>query len=156
MKEISLFLFIFCILILSTDNSSFSETGSINIEKSSYEKSDIISIWGHISEISQNLAFITIKDSDGNNIWTEKIPIDEEGNFSTFIIAGMHGWTKSGTYEVLLESSEVIDSAVFFYDSGPQVNPPSVIDEFYVSQEDLILTFTIAIVIVIGIFIYCI
>ena len=55
---------------------------------------------------------------------------------------------------MVLEAGEIISTKTFFYDSGPQVNPPSVIDEYYISQEDLILTFTIASVAVIGIFVY--
>jgi molecular chaperone DnaJ len=154
LKEISLFLLVFCIIILSTDNFSFSEANNINLDENSYKKSDVISISGIISDPSQNAGFITIKDSNGNNVWNEKILIDDDGNFSISVIAGTPGWIKSGTYEVLLESGKVIDSATFFYDSGPQVNPPSVIDEFYVSHEDLILIFAIAITIVIGIFVY--
>ena len=80
--------------------------------------------------------------------------VDEEGNFSTLVIAGMNGWLTSGTYEILLESGEVIDIATFFYDSGSQVNPPSVVEGFYISQEDLIITFAICIIVVVGIFVY--
>ena len=53
-----------------------------------------------------------------------------------------------------MESGEVIDIATFFYDSGSQVNPPSVVEEFYISQEDLIITFAICIIVVVGIFVY--
>ena len=154
MERISICGCILCFLILPFAGFSYSEDANINIDQSLYKKSDIISIWGFVPNSPQNLVFVTIKDSNENIVWTEKINVDENGNFTTLIIAGTHGWMSSGTYEILLESGEIIDSVSFFYDSGIQVNPPSAIDEFYVSQEDLILTFVIASVIVIGIFVY--
>ena len=154
MKEIHLVSFVFLILIFSGTSLAFSENMSINIDNSFYKKSDIISVWGLAPDVSQNLVLITIKNPNGEIVWTEKILVDEEGNFSTLVIAGMNGWLTSGTYEILLESGEVIDIATFFYDSGSQVNPPSVVEEFYISQEDLIITFTICIIVVVGIFVY--
>ena len=154
MKEIHLVSFVFLILIFSGTSLAFSENMSIKIDNSFYKKSDIISVWGLAPDVSQNLVFITIKNPSGEIVWTEKILVDEEGNFSTLVIAGMNGWLTSGTYEILLESGEVIDIATFFYDSGSQVNPPSVVEEFYISQEDLIITFTICIIVVVGIFVY--
>ena len=154
MKEIHLVSFVFLILIFSGTSLAFSENMSINIDNSFYKKSDIISVWGLAPGVSQNLDFITIKAPSGEIVWTEKILVDEEGNFSTLVIAGMNGWLTSGTYEILLESGEVIDIATFFYDSGSQVNPPSVVEEFYISQEDLIITFAICIIVVVGIFVY--
>ena len=142
------------ILIFSGFNFVFSENASINIDNDLYKKSDIISVWGIAPDTSQKLAFITIKDSDGEIVWTEKILVEDEGTFSTLVIAGMNGWLKSGTYEISLESGKVIDSVTFFYDSGQQVNPPSVVEEFYVTQEDLILIFTICIIVVSGIFVF--
>jgi len=146
--------FLFLVVFLSGVNFSFSENISINIDNNFYKKTDIISIWGTAPNVSQNLIFITIKDSGGEIVWTEKILVEDEGTFSTLVIAGMNNWPKSGTYEILLESGEVIDSVTFFYDSGQQVNPPSVVEEFYITQEDLILTFTICIIVVSGIFVY--
>ena len=154
MKEICLFGFILGILILSSLGLSFSEQLNINIDNTSYKKSDIISIWGSVLYTPQNLVFVTIKNFDGDMVWTEKILVDEGGNFSTLVIAGINGWSKSGTYEILLESGNMIESITFFYESGPQVNPPSAVNDFYISQEDLILTFVIATAVVAGIFVY--
>ena len=70
------------------------------------------------------------------------------------IIAGIGGWQKSGNYLVIAESGDDVANAKFFYDSGAQVNPPSAVSDYYVSAEDLYFTFAIAIIIVIGIFIY--
>ena len=98
--------------------------------------------------------FISIKDSNGNTVWTEKLSLDEKGEFSTLVIAGISNWEVSGNYDVVLESGKIVETKEFFYDSGPKVNPPSVVDEYYISQEDLILTFVIASIAVAGIFVY--
>ena len=144
-----------CLLFsMTVIENSFAENSTINIDNTFYEKSDIISIWGTIPPNSQNSVFITIKDSSGNSVWTEKLVLDEKGEFSTLVIAGISNWTSSGNYEVILESGQTIETKTFFYDSGPQVNPPPVIDEYNISQGDLILTFTIASIVVIGIFVY--
>ena len=155
LKEIGLLgLGVLFLIFLTNANYSFSENAGIYIDDDFYAKSDIISIWGSTIDAPQNLVFISIVDPDGNTVWTEKISVDEEGNFSTLVIAGTHGWIKSGNYELSLESDESNNVVSFFYDSGLQVNPPSAVDDVYITQEDLILTFVIAIIIVVGIFVY--
>ena len=129
----------------------FADDLTLNIDKTIYEKSDFISVWGSTPLDS---VFISVKDPDGNNVWNESLNSDDENKFSTLIIAGIGGWTKSGNYLVVAESGNYVASAKFFYDSGAQVNPPSAVSDYYVSQEDLYLTFTIAVIIVAGIFIY--
>ena len=150
------FLVIFLILIFSTSTigQSLAENYDINLDTTFYEKSDIISIWGNAEPNSQSTVFVSIKDDGGNIVWTERLSLDEDGQFSTLVIAGISGWASSGNYQVILESGQVIKTKSFFYDAGPQVNPPSVVDEYYISQNDLILMFTIAIIIVAGIFVY--
>ena len=150
------FLMIFLILtcLIISLEEIHGEDSSINIDNTFYEKSDIISIWGTAPSNPQNSVFVTIKDSTGNTVWTEKLTLDEKNEFSTLVIAGISNWSISGNYDVVLESGDIVESKTFFYDSGTQVNPPSVIDEYYISQEDLILTFTIAVVAVTGIFVY--
>ena len=155
LKEIGLLgLSALFLIFLTNANYSFSENAGIYIDDDFYAKSDIISIWGSTIDAPQNLVFISIVDPDGNTVWTEKISVDEEGNFSTLVIAGTHGWIKSGNYELSLESDESNNVVSFFYDSGLQVNPPSAVDDVYITQEDLVLTFVIASVIVVGIFVY--
>ena len=155
LKEIGLLgLSALFLIFLTNANYSFSENAGIYIDDDFYAKSDIISIWGSTIDAPQNLVFISIVDPEGNTVWTEKISVDEEGNFSTLVIAGTHGWMKSGIYELSLESDEPNNVVSFFYDSGLQVNPPSAVDDVYITQEDLILTFVIASAIVVGIFVY--
>ena len=154
MKNQLLAVFLCLLFSMTVIENSFGENSTINIDNTFYEKSDIISIWGTATSNSQNSVFVTIKDSSGNNVWTEKLTLDEKGEFSTLVIAGISNWTTSGNYEVILESGQTITAKTFFYDSGPQINPPPVIDEYNISQEDLILTFTIASVAVVGIFVF--
>ena len=154
MQNQLLLVFLCLVFSVAVIGNSFGENSTINIDNTFYEKSDIISIWGTAPSNSQGSIFITIKDSSGDSVWTEKLTLDEKGEFSTLVIAGISNCTSSGNYEVILESGQTIESKTFFYDSGPQINPPPVIDEYNISQEDLILTFTIASLIVIGILVY--
>jgi molecular chaperone DnaJ len=142
--------FLLFILILPVTNA-FADELTLNIDKTIYEKSEFISVWGYTEF---NSVFISIKDSDGNNVWNESLNPDDKNNFSTLIIAGIGGWQKSGNYLVIAESGDSIANAKFFYNSGAQVNPPSAVSDYYISIEDLYLTFIIAIIIVIGIFLY--
>ena len=154
MKNQFLVFFLLSVFSISVIESSFAENSNINIDNTFYEKSDIISIWGAAPPNSQNSVFITIKDSTGNIVWTEKLLLDEKSEFSTLVIAGISNWGTSGNYDVILESGDIIEAKTFFYDSGNQVNPPSVTNEYNISQEDLVITFTIAIIIVAIVFVY--
>ena len=146
--------FLFLILSITIIGNSTAQNSSINTDNTFYEKSDIISIWGTAPSNPQNSVFVTIKDSTGNIVWTEKLLLDEKGEFSTLVIAGISNWLVSGNYDVVLEAGETIETKTFFYDSGSQVNPSSIVDEYYISQDNLILIFTLASVGVIGIFVY--
>ena len=138
------------ILFLPFSNA-FGDELTLNIDKALYEKSDFISVWGSTTFDS---VFISVRDSDGKNVWNESLDPNDENKFSTLIIAGIGGWQKSGNYLVVAESGDYTLSTKFFYDSGAQVNPPSAVSDYYVSPEDLYLTFAIAIIIISGVFIY--
>jgi len=154
MKNQFLAVFLFLILSITIIGNSTAQNSSINTDNTFYEKSDIISIWGTAPSNPQNSVFVTIKDSTGNIVWTEKLLLDEKGEFSTLVIAGISNWLVSGNYDVVLEAGETIETKTFFYDSGSQVNPSSIVDEYYISQDNLILIFTLASVGVVGIFVY--
>ena len=154
MKNQFLAVFLFLILSITIIGNSTAQNSNINTDNTFYEKSDIISIWGTAPSNPQNSVFVTIKDSTGNIVWTEKLLLDEKGEFSTLVIAGISNWLVSGNYDVILEAGETIETKTFFYDSGSQVNPSSIADEYYISQDNLILIFTIASVSVVGIFVY--
>ena len=142
--------FLLLTLIFPVTNAFAGEL-TLNLDKTVYEKSDFISVWG---STEMNSVFISVKDPDGNNVWNERLNPDEENKFSTLIIAGIGGWMKSGNYSLVAESGDSILSVKFFYDSGAQVNPPSAVSDYYVSPQDLYTMFAVAIIIVTGIFIY--
>ena len=142
--------FLLLTLIFPVTNAFAGEL-TLNLDKTVYEKSDFISVWG---STEMNSVFISVKDPDGNNVWNERLNPDEENKFSTLIIAGIGSWTKSGNYSLVAESGDSILSVKFFYDSGAQVNPPSAVSDYYVSPQDLYTMFAVAIIIVTGIFIY--
>jgi hypothetical protein len=142
--------FLLLTLIFPVTNAFAGEL-TLNLDKTVYEKSDFISVWG---STEMNSVFISVKDPDGNNVWNERLNPDEENKFSTLIIAGIGGWMKSGNYSLVAESGDSIISVKFFYDSGAQVNPPSAVSDYYVSPQDLYTMFAVAIIIVTGIFIY--
>ena len=142
--------FLLLTLIFPVTNAFAGEL-TLNLDKTVYEKSDFISVWG---STGMNSVFISVKDPDGNNVWNERLNPDEENKFSTLIIAGIGGWMKSGNYSLVAESGDSIISVKFFYDSGAQVNPPSAVSDYYVSPQDLYTMFAVAIIIVTGIFIY--
>ena len=154
MKNQFLAVFLFLILSITIIGNSTAQNSNINTDNTFYEKSDIISIWGTAPSNPQNSVFVTIKDSTGNIVWTEKLLLDEKGEFSTLVIAGISNWLVSGNYDVVLEAGETIETKTFFYDSGSQVNPSSIVNEYYISQDNLILIFTLASVGVVGIFVY--
>ena len=139
------------LILISPVTNALADELTLNIDKTIYEKSDFISVWGSTEFDS---VFISIKDPNGNNVWNESLDPDDNNNFSTLIIAGIGGWQKSGNYLLIAESGDSILNAKFFYNSGAQVNPPSAVSDYYISPNDLYLTFSIVIIIVVGIFIY--
>ena len=144
------------ILLFSTQNISASHyVENLEIDRnegSVYSKSENIVISGNI--IEQEKATVSIIDPKGIVVWAEPISVPLNGHFTVVVEAGLSNWHTNGAYEIKLESGDSSKTTFFFYDSGQQVNPPSVVDEFYVSESDLYLTFSIAIAVVIGVFLF--
>ena len=69
----------------------------INIDQSTYQKADIISISGDTNSHSKSVE-LSIENSNGVKIWTENITPKNNGVFSTLIIAGGGGWENGGDY----------------------------------------------------------
>ena len=149
--------FVLVVLFIFSAQIVFAELLDISIEidkkNGVYSKSENITVSGNVvNQSSPSNILIIAPDSDV--VWTESVSPDHNGYFTTVIEAGISNWNMSGNYEIKLESGSLSVSTFFFYDSGPQVNPPSAIDEFYISQSDLYLIFSIAIIVVIGIFVF--
>jgi len=154
------FVLVLCIfstpVIFAQSDQLESDVISVVVDKGEgaiYSKFENITISGNIgNELTTSI--ISIIDPNGVVVWAEPISSDSSGNFSIVVEAGISNWNKSGNYKVKLESGNLSENTILFYDSGQQVNPPSVIDEFYVSQSDLYFTFSAAVIIIIGIFIF--
>ena len=154
--------FVLVLCIFSTPiifaQSDHLESSVINVEIDKgegaiYSKFENIVISGNVGD-APTTPIVSIIDPNGVVVWAEPISSDSSGNFSIVVEAGISNWNKSGNYKIKLESGNLSQDIVLFYDSGQQVNPPSVIDEFYVSESDLYFTFSAAVIIIIGIFIF--
>ena len=160
LQKIMYFVLVLCIfstpIIFAQSDNLESAVISVEIDKGEgaiYSKFENIIISGNVgNELTTSI--ISIIDPNGVVVWAEPISSDSTGNFSIIVEAGISNWNKSGNYKVKLESGNLSQDTVLFYDSGQQVNPPSVIDEFYVSESDLYFTFSVAVIIIIGIFIF--
>ena len=154
------FVLVLCIfstpIIFAQSDHLESAVISVSVDKGEgaiYSKFENIVISGNVGNESTT-SIISIIDPNGVVVWAEPVSSDSSGNFSIVVEAGISNWNKSGNYKIKLESGNLSQDTVLFYDSGQQVNPPSVIDEFYVSQSDLYFTFSAAVIIIIGIFIF--
>ena len=160
LQKIMYFVLVLCIfstpIIFAQSDHLESAIISVSVDKGEgaiYSKFENIVISGNVGNESAT-SIISIIDPNGIVVWAEPISSDSIGNFSIVVEAGISNWNKSGNYKVKLESGNLSQDTVLFYDSGQQVNPPSVIDEFYVSESDLYFTFSAAVIIIIGIFIF--
>ena len=154
------FVLVLCIfstpIIFAQSDHLESAVISVSVDKGEgaiYSKFENIVISGNVGNESTT-SIISIIDPNGVVVWAEPVSSDSSGNFSIVVEAGISNWNKSGNYKIKLESGNLSQGTVLFYDSGQQVNPPSVIDEFYVSESDLYFTFSVAVIIIIGIFIF--
>ncbi len=84
--------------------NSVTDTLSIQTDFSSYVSKDLISISGN-SNISGSVN-IAIENQSGELIWSEQVPIKNNGSYSTLTIAGGPGWSNSGTYTINVTNSE--------------------------------------------------
>jgi len=85
---------------------------SLEIDESSYETADIISISGKISSSSGNVK-LSIQNGNGESIWEENLSIKKNGEFSTLLIAGGSGWENSSKYILKGEYGEQTNEIPF-------------------------------------------
>jgi len=97
---------------ISTSDSE-STSLSIKTDLSAYQKGDIISISG-TSNMSGKVS-LSIKNQDGQLIWSEQISVKNNGKFSTLAIAGGTGWDKSGTFTINVDNNSETKSKTFSF-----------------------------------------
>lgn len=84
----------------------------INIDQSTYQKADIISISGDTNSHSKSVE-LSIENSSGVKIWSENITPKNDGVFSTLIIAGGGGWENGGDYLLKVVQGDLKNEAKF-------------------------------------------
>lgn len=81
----------------STVSSTASNPLLVNIDQTTYQRADIISISGDTNSYTKSVE-LSIENTNGVKIWKETINPKNDGQFSTLIIAGGGGWENNGVY----------------------------------------------------------
>ena len=84
---------------------------SVNVDQSTYQKADIISISG-VSSSSAKPVELSIENTNGVKIWKE-IVNPKQGEFSTLVIAGGGGWENDGVYTLKVEQDNSANKTEF-------------------------------------------
>jgi len=84
---------------------------SVNVDQSTYQKADIISISG-VSSSNAEPVELSIENTNGIKIWNETInPM--HGEFSTLVIAGGGGWENGGVYTLKVKQDDSANKIEF-------------------------------------------
>ena len=84
---------------------------SVNVDHSTYQKADIISISG-VSSSNAEPVELSIENTNGIKIWNEIInPM--HGEFSTLVIAGGGGWENGGVYTLKVKQDDSANKIEF-------------------------------------------
>jgi len=91
--------------------STSTEPISVNVDQSTYQKADIISISG-VSSSNAEPVELSIENTNGIKIWNEIInPM--HGEFSTLVIAGGGGWENGGVYTLKVKQDDSANKIEF-------------------------------------------
>ncbi len=90
-------------------------SGLLDLDQSSYNKGDIISISGKSETSLGNTISLSIENASGELIWAEDIKIKDSGEYATLAIAGGSGWEKSGTYTLKMEHGSEDEQITFSF-----------------------------------------
>ena len=91
--------------------STITEPISVNVDQSTYQKADIISISG-VSSSNAEPVELSIENTNGIKIWNEIInPM--HGEFSTLVIAGGGGWENGGVYTLKVKQDDSANKIEF-------------------------------------------
>ena len=85
----------------------------VKTDLTSYNKKDLISISG-ISDTSGTVNLL-IENPNNELVWTEEVPLKDNGQFSTLTIAGGPGWGSSGTYTIKVDNGVDTKSSTFLF-----------------------------------------
>jgi len=79
-------------------STTITEPLLVNVDQTTYQRADIISISGNSKSASTQSLELSIENTNGVKIWNENINLKNDGKFSTLVIAGGGGWENGGTY----------------------------------------------------------
>ena len=99
--------------IIDSTLSSISEPLLVNVDQTTYQRADIISISGNSKSASTQSVELSIENTDGVKIWKENINPKKDGQFSTLVIAGGGGWENDGVYILKATHSDLASEIKF-------------------------------------------
>ena len=99
--------------IIDSTLSSISEPLLVNVDQTTYQRADIISISGNSKSASTQSVELSIENTNGVKIWNENINLKNDGKFSTLVIAGGGGWENDGTYTLKAELGDLANKIEF-------------------------------------------
>ena len=99
--------------IIDSTLSSISEPLLVNVDQTTYQRADIISISGNSKSASTQSLELSIENTNGVKIWNENINLKNDGKFSTLVIAGGGGWENGGTYTLKAEQGDLANKIEF-------------------------------------------
>ena len=99
--------------IIDSTLSSISEPLLVNVDQTTYQRADIISISGNSKSASTQSVELSIENTNGVKIWNENINLRNDGKFSTLVIAGGGGWENDGTYTLKAEQGDLANKIEF-------------------------------------------
>jgi len=84
----------------------------VNIDQTTYQRADIISISGDTNSNTKSVE-LSIENTNGVKIWKETINPKNDGQFSTLIIAGGGGWENNGVYTLKAVQNDLASEIEF-------------------------------------------
>ena len=88
---------------------------SMQIDETSYQMAEIISISGNIKNAAGGIVELKIINSNGYKIWNEFVNIKTNGEFSTLSIAGGSGWENNGDYTLKAQYGDLENEIEFIF-----------------------------------------
>jgi len=95
-----------------TMGSTLSKPLLVNVDQTTYEIADIISITGDAVSYAESVE-LSIENSNGIKIWDEIINPKNNGQFSTLVIAGGGGWENDGVYTLKVVQDDLTNQTEF-------------------------------------------
>jgi len=90
---------------------------TLSTDESSYDKADIISIYGTTDTETEGNVYLSIENEGGQTIWAESVNPKQNGEFSTLLITGGQGWEENGKHTLKAEHGNYENQLTFDFNS---------------------------------------